>query len=292
MEINRNELDDYFLDYMMFPRYINNIGNVYPIKLSNYNRFKYLASKYLLQGKTYLINIYKMPKDINVLDFLVTNAFRIQQLEMLSMYKAQTEEEKIYLNKIKNKLEEYNKNQYTKFSIYEIEELFQLILHKEVKFKPVIENDTLIKYSFEGNGIKIDRNNFDIIRKHTMEQNLLYEPITSPSKFINEMIEKAIAVHNKECGDNSGDLCAIISVVKSEFKLSDEEIFNYTIYRLRFDYYIVSKKISNTYIFMLRSQGNDVPIAELSEKVNLNINPYDFILNKNNGTHTLDEKLK
>ena len=71
----------------------------------------------------------------------------------------------------------------------------------------------------------------------------------------------------------------MLSVVGTERGLSDDEIFQYTFYRLRFDYEIITRKYYNIFMFMLRSQGcESANILELSEEVNLRINPYNMLV--------------
>jgi hypothetical protein len=277
MSIDRNELDNYF----MKPQFLEGIGNIYPISISDYEKFSSLARKYITQGITTLHNLYKVNKKVNVLDYFVDMGMKMdKELSDLKSIQNNIPRDKDEKNKIDelNKLYElYSSGQILIYSIYEMEELFSLILKKKVIFKYSLTEDGL-NYIFDiGEGLYITRDNFKEFRSIIMWQNLLYEMPTSKDKKINESIQQSIKSQSKN--NKGGDLCAMISAVGIERGLSDDEIFQYTYYRLRFDYEIITRKMYNLFMFMLRSQGcNDAKIVELSEEVNLRFNPYDMLV--------------
>jgi hypothetical protein len=96
--INRNDLDDYF----MKSYFIENIGNVYPVNIFNYDRFSLLAGKYITQGITTLHNLYKVPKTVNVLDYFIEMALKmyneIAHLASVQNIIPENEEQKNKLN--------------------------------------------------------------------------------------------------------------------------------------------------------------------------------------------------
>jgi hypothetical protein len=288
--IERNELDNYF----MRPQFLEGIGNVYPVSICDYERFSLLARKYITQGITTLHNLYKINKKANELDYFVDMGMKIdkeiQYLKSTQNYTPKNEEEKMKALELNKLYELYNSGQVMIYSIHEMEELFSLLLKKKVIFK-YSQTDDGLNYIFDiENGLRITRDNFKEFREIVLWQNVLYEMPTSKDKKINEAIENTIKLQNKN--SKSGDLCAMISVVGIERGLSDEEIFKYTYYRLRFDYEIITRKLSNIFVFMLRSQGCDsAKITELSEEVNLRFNPYAMIVEEFK-TNSLDEKLQ
>jgi len=201
----------------------------------------------------------------------------IEYLNNIKQYTPINEDEQSKYNELMQLLNLYNSGQVMTYSIYELEQLFSLLFKKQVMFKCLSQEELNYVFQIENDGLYITRDNFKELRGIVMWQNLLYEMPTSKDKRINEEIQRTIKSQTKD--NKGGDLCAMLSVVGSERGLSDEEIFKYTYYRLRFDYEIITRKNYNIFMFMLRSQGcNDAKIIELSEQVNLRFNPYDMIV--------------
>jgi len=272
-----NDLDNYF----MRPQFIEGMGNIYPISIFDHDVFSKLAGKYITQGITTLHNLYKVNKKTNVLDYFVSTSLKmdkeIEYLNNIKQYTPINEDEQSKYNELMQLLNLYNSGQVMTYSIYELEQLFSLLFKKQVMFKCLSQEELNYVFQIENDGLYITRDNFKELRGIVMWQNLLYEMPTSKDKRINEEIQRTIKSQTKD--NKGGDLCAMLSVVGSERGLSDEEIFKYTYYRLRFDYEIITRKNYNIFMFMLRSQGcNDAKIIELSEQVNLRFNPYDMIV--------------
>lgn len=275
--IERNELDNYF----MRPQFIEGIGNIYPVSIFDYERFQILASKYINQGITTLHNLYKVNKKVNELDYFVDMGIKmdkeLQYLKSIHEYIPQNEDEQNKLNELKQLYNLYNSGKVIIYSISELEELFSLLLRKQVIFKCNPNDLQDYVFQIEDEKLFITRDSFREFRDIIQWQNLLYEMPTSKDKRINESIQQSIRTQTKD--NKGGDLCAMISAVGIERGLSDEEIFKYTYYRLRFDYEIITRKNYNVFMFMLRSQGcESAKIIELSEEVNLRFNPYDMIV--------------
>lgn len=277
MIAERNELDNYF----MRPQFLEGVGNIYPISIFNYEKFSILARKYITQGITTLHNLYKVNKKVNELDYFIDMGIKmdteITKLEEIKTLIPNNDEEQNKYNELMQLLNLYHSGKVLTYSISELEELFSLLLQKKVVFK--CNPNDLQEYVFqiEDENLYITRDNFKEFRDIVMWQNILYEMPTSKDKNINEAIEKSLKSQNKN--NKSGDLCAMISVVGIERGLSDDEVFKYTFYRLRFDYEIITRKLNNIFVFMLRSQGCDsAKIQELSEEVKLRFNPYDMLV--------------
>ena len=273
----RNDLDNYF----MRPQFIDGIGDVYPISIFDHEEFTKLASKYITQGITTLHNLYKVNKKTNVLDYFVSTALKMDKeiayLNNVKQYIPTNEDEQVKYNELMQLLNLYNSGQVMTYSIYELESIFSLLLKKQVEFRISKTDEQDYHFKVVNEDLYITRDNFKEFRDVVMWQNLLYEIPTSKDKRINEEIQRTIKSQTKD--NKGGDLCAMLSVVGSERGLSDEEIFKYTYYRLRFDYEIITRKNYNIFMFMLRSQGcSEAKIIELSEEVNLRFNPYDMIV--------------
>ena len=173
------EEDSYFLDYMMLPRNVDGIGDVYPIKLNDYFKFKTLANKYIIYGRKWLINICKQPKKVNVFDYIINSTLAYESYCKVMSYTPQNEEE----IRIKNEISNYTFN--VEMYIEEIELLLKMVLHKELKFHQISDTE----FCFKDDEVEINRRNYDVLREVIMSQNLLYEPPSSSSDFINDMIK-------------------------------------------------------------------------------------------------------
>lgn len=294
--INRSELDDYF----MKPYDLQGVGLIYPVKLYNYQRFKYLANKYLVQGNETLFNLYKIPKDTNLLDYFVRKGYESYELndrldkELRRIednnLKPTNEDEKKYIKSLYAMKDNYTNNKDKMYLIEELKELFSIVFQSDIKFNYINKDN----YNFEiiSNHNYINRDNFYDIREIVMWENLLIEFPTSPNPYINDMIENAFRLHEKEHSSKGSNMCSIISVVSIKRKISDNEIYEYTYYRLMYDYSIIMKEHGNFLMFMLRSQGcNDAEINDLGEKVDLKPNYDDILLGSSNGMTNLDKKL-
>lgn len=280
--IDRTELDDYF----MKPYDLKGVGLIYPVELFNYQRFKYLASKYLIQGNQTLFNLYKVPKDTNLLDYFVGKGYEnhdmnnkvneeIQRIEVNDL-KPANEKEENYIKSLYAMRDNYTNNKDKMYLIEELKELFSIVFQSDIKFNYINKDN----YNFEiiSNHNYINRYNFYDIREVVMWENLLNEPPTSPNKFGNQAIERAI---KQEFGDVETSLASICSVVSCNSGVSDNELMQYTYYRLRYDFEIVNRQHGNLFSFMLRSQGNSqAEISNLSEIIDLHKNPYDCLFRK------------
>ena len=276
-----NDLDDYF----MKPYLIDGIGDVYPINIFNYERFRQLASKYIIQGINTLHNIYKVPKNTNVLDYFVDTAIRMDK-EIIKLNEAKgyipnNEQEKNQYDELMKLLDLYNSGKVVTYLIKELEELFSMVLQKQVKFYCDLENP-LDNYYFkiEDEELFITKENFNELKEVIMWQNILFEPPTSPSKIGNELIQQTIEVEFGKNGD-SGNLASICSIVSVNSGVSDEQIKKYSYYRLMYDFASINRQHGNIFTFMLRSQGcNEAVISDLSQSIDLHNNPYDIIFKK------------
>lgn len=282
-----NEIDSYF----MSPIEIKTIGKIYPIKLKEYEHFKKVSSRYLMCGKKWLANILKLPKDNCPLDYFVDMGYSMTEIEnkLKDIPDSELDDE---LKTIKEQIELLKLNG-LEFSIEDIIEMFEMTLHEKVVFTPIGYINGRFEYTFDilGTDSFINRDNFDIYRTIVMEQNLIYEPLTSPQKQGNEVIAKAIESLNKNGIETS--LASILSVVKTFSGISDDELKEYTYYRLIMDFETINKINSNLINAIFRSVGNEqCNISALSEKIDMDKNPYKNLLQKHNGYNSLDKKLK
>lgn len=275
---------DALRDYFMRPTPIEYIGEVHAVKLKNISRFNSILSKYLIPGRKFLRNMLKYPDSEYVLDFFVKNACIIANLENSVISDDYTEEQFQQFQMIES-------NTQNKYIIGEMEELFSLTLQKEVKFIYYgISDDEVIDYVFEIDEKNfITKYNFEKYREVVMRQNMVYEPLTSPSEYGNQAIQKAIEARNSK-GSTSDiqSICSVVSVYKG---ISDEELYGYTYFRLMMDFETINRINGNIFSAIFMSIGSkDSTINSLAEVIDLDNNPYKDLLKKTN-KNDLDKRL-
>lgn len=283
-----NDVDNYF----MSPTKVATIGKIYPIKLKDYEHFKRVAGKYLMCGQKWLANILKQPKDNCPLDYFVSIGYSIQKLsEELNKFSDKELSLDKELLKTKEQIQLLKDNG-LEFDIQDIIEMFEMTLHEKVEFNPIGQIGDNFEYTFDivNTEYFINRDNFDIYRNTVMEQNLIYEPLTSPQKLGNEIISQAIANLNKNGIETS--ISSVLSSVKMFSGISDDELKEYTYYRLIMDFETVNRINNNLINAIFRSVGNDqCTISALAEKIDMDKNPYKNLLHKYKGNE-LDKRLK
>lgn len=300
-------MEDRLKNYFMKPTNIEYIGNLYPIRLFEYEEFRELASKYIISGRKWFTNIYKYPKDEFILDYYIKMCMQMKDIKrdyetIQNMKNTEGIEEFIKDSNIDLKeLDSYEENLKgmlsnlnITYSISEIEKLFSLIMRKKViyeEFSYDKETD-VIDYIFniEGEEDKITKYNFEQFRETVMLQNLLYEPLTSPSEEGNKIIQEALeALSSGGITPELESICSTVSVYKS---IGDEELYNYTYYRLMVDFESIVRINDNIFIYLLRSQGcNEYMPNHLSEKIKVYKNPYDGVMDKYKAS-SIDKRLK
>lgn len=283
-------------DYFMLPTYIENIGEVYPIKIKEYEVFKKMANKYLLAGRKWVTNIFKYPKDEYLLDYFVKNAHIIknmkQGMELIELMNGMEENPEI--QELKNQLSFLTQNEMLNYSTEEMSKMFSMCLNKKVEFEFISydEKEDVIDYLFKVEGeenYSITKYNYEELRNLIMKQNLLFEPISSPSAQGNEIIQKAIeSLNKKSVGMELESVCSVVSVYKG---ISDTELYEYTYYRLMLDYETIERLNNNIFNALFMAQGStEAKIQQLCEKIDLQRNPYDGLLRKHKAS-SLDKRL-
>ena len=274
--IDRSDLDDYF----MIP-YTCDIGTIYPVKIQEYSSFRKLADKYITPSNTMLKNLYKVPIDKNIFDYYVESAkkFRndinkLYDIKNKFKYEDLNEKDKQDFDNLNLTLNAYESGVLESYSLDEMIKLFEIIFKKQFVF---MVDDT---FRSTDNEVRIDRGNYYQLREIVMYLNILHEIPTSNTKAGNFAIQNAI---KHTFGDSSSSLSSICSVVKCNANISDEELINYSYYRLMYDFSVINRQHGNMFAFMLRSQGcADATVSSLDDEIDLHKNPYDSIFNKHN----------
>jgi hypothetical protein len=139
------------------PDYMEGIGNIYPIKLKDYDKFQE-CSKLLYISKGNFIECDNIP-------LLALIFIYFEQLGL-------TEEE----------------------LVISLENLFSLVLKETVKLKT---DEKTVWFEINNSDNIINFNNYDVLRSVIMKQNLMHEPKIYKTKLMNQWAEKALKAKQK-----------------------------------------------------------------------------------------------
>ena len=280
-------------NYLMKPIQMKNNLDLYPIKIMKYERFRDLATKYLILDIPQLNNK-RRQEGISLLEFdnlfdylksfIDTDRTSCEMVKKIKEINKLTYKEKKDLisssEDIKNMI--LNEKVYKNLSLQhfenEIIEMMTMVIKKKVVYNDKIqcfeiydENDELIAC--------IDSYNFYEFRKIVMEQNLLFEPLVAPTKTAQKYID---AKMNSGKGDM--DIEAILAFVSTNVRC--DNISDFTYYRLIADFYSLMKQLNREDIVcfkasgMTKKNGEDLDIPNIVSKLNVNNNPYDSVFKK------------
>lgn len=300
-----NDLD--VIDYFMLPRTLSNGLKIYPIKLKDYDRFNILATQYIVldveQRNNQLRQKYEEERKLKEFKELpYTTIFEClvsacnESIKLTEQVIKQIEQRNRTVRDIKDKyIKEYGEEQLG-YMIAENPSLIDQFEMLPTSFK----NETLeniyellgmlfqSKIEFNGNSFEIKKDgltigflnedNFEEFRANVMEANLLFKPMIAPNLRSQRAVNNIIDTYERDKKKHSiVSKLAVVSCIKG---LNDNELLDYTYYRLNYDFEIINRHHINEFIFMLRSQGSKEPIVGLSEELNLRKNPYDDIFNR------------
>ena len=235
----------------------------------------------MLAGRKWLTNICKYPKGEYILDFFVKNALMFESFKI-----------GIIADEIKDQVNVIDELDMIRYDIEEMCRLFAITLNNEVEFELLDITNEMVDYRFKIKGTNnfITKFNYEQYRELVMEQNILFEPLTSPSEKGNEVIQNAIRVLSKN--GVSMDLMSVCSAVSTYKGITDEELQEYTYYRLMYDFETINRINNNLIYAMFMAQGSkEAKLTYLGENVNLNKNPYDGLLRRN-GDNQLTKRLQ
>ena len=221
------------------PIYVENVGNVYPIKLKDYDKFIKCSNVLYISKKYYQENEYPL---LFLLFMTVENlGFTHKQL------------------------------------INDLEALFSLVTHNEFYFIQD-ENYIRFEHVYrDENGIHkkyIDADNYEKIRFAIMKQNLMYEQKVYKTERMRKWAEKAMEAKQRKAPKITlEDMVSTVSVYCGKHYWDLE---NYTIYQIYFDFYRLRKKVEhNSGVHFLCAGAKDLELRDFAESLDLYHNPYD-----------------
>lgn len=285
-------------NYLMKPIQMKNNLDLYPIKIMEYERFRDLATKYLILDIPQLNNK-RRQEGISLLEFdnlfdylksfIDTDRASCEIVKKIKEINKLTYKEKKDLisssEDIKNMI--LNEKAYKNLSLQhfenEIIEMMTMVIKKKVVYNNKMncfdvydENNELISY--------IDIYNFNEFRKIVMEQNLLFEPLIAPNKKAQKYIDASL---RNDSGQES-DIEAIVAFVSTNSFTGD--ISNYTYYRLMAEFRSLIKQMNRSDVVSYsaagatKKNGSPLDIPNIVSKLEVNKNPYDDVfkeVNKN-----------
>lgn len=225
-------------DYFGEPINAIGIGNIFPIKLVDIERFRELASNCLIIGKSTIKN--RLKADIEYLfEFYISN---------------------------------------NESFIDDFKELLELSLREniEVIVKTYDNEEEELGFRVKDKSFEVNKYNFETFREICMKQNLLYEPTTEENDLLQEWLELARETRMRSAEEvDIESICQLVSVYKG---INPAELKDYTYYQLIAEYSRISIIDAQQYVMLLRSQGVDEKLPTTGKKLDLYRNPDDDLI--------------
>ena len=221
------------------PEEVNGIGNIYPVKMIDYDRFN-SVSNYLRYAKGH----FQLPKG---------DSSKIPLLDLLLHFFREDEIDK-------------------KLCI-----LFSIILRSEVSFMTNGEDYYFQSEEVEEDGKIIyhciNRDNYDEFRQVVMKQNLIHEPKVYKNKMVQQWAEKVLNARNK----NSANIEVedMITTVSAFTGKNYNVLMNSSIYQLYADFYRVRKMKNFDTSVLAGAVGGEMKLEDFAESLDIYKNPYD-----------------
>lgn len=272
-------LDNYFGK----SKYIEGIGNVYPITLSDYTEFKELAQKYIIIDKKKLESQIGEQIEQSRFEIVLNNikAFEIADNEsILNLIDEETRKYYIQLKESDNKLK------MTEF-IY----LLKIILKVDKIYFDEDNIKFIIEDSLEKN--EINKENFDDFTTIVMQQNLLFTEFRYDDIYLQAMLE-SVRRNKKEKNVEEFDLESVLqllSIVKGKHPWEFEK---YTYYQVIAEYSRFQIMESYDWTKKVKTSGfgsSDASIPKLEEKIDLNKHPESDLIKFNSQVYDKQDKM-
>lgn len=293
-------------NYFMKPIHLNKIP-LYPVKMFLYDEFSTLINgtillsipnlnKRLRQGFQLMQKERKIPKNEEFVEIKQETLFEFIKDECNQYYKDvmfldkivnldDCEEKDKFLENplIQHKMKMFKEGRLDGF-LKSMTSLIEIIVNEQ-EYSYYKQNglNVINKVNFDGdrfiieNGNDIlgyiDDSNFELFRETIMKQNMLHEPMVGYDYRSQQRLDRALAKKN---GKSNYSKVSVISTVKGFYNITDEELINYTQYRLMYDYHIACRRQDQLMKAMFMCAGsNDNNIPSLSDDVVLFVNPYE-----------------
>lgn len=236
------------LDILGLPRECEGVGNVYPVRLFEEDKF-YDNYHFLMLGKKH---------------FGIDDDNDIDNIDLLTI---------LFVHYIKNsKDDESIKLEFEKMKV-----IFSIVLREEMNY--IISENGIIFFNEKQNRI-INKDNYEKVRHIIMKQNLLFEQKVYKDPLVQKWAMKALEAKQK--GNNLTDE-AMITTISVLGGKSYDEIKNMTIYQFKAEFYrIMAIKDYDTSVIFATVAGSDGKMPHYTDQTDFDKNPYEGLFKKNN----------
>ncbi|MDC4245514.1 hypothetical protein [Clostridium perfringens] len=271
-------------DYFGQPDYIEGIGEIYPIKVLEYQEFQQLAQRY--------ITIDKKALEIELGEEFKESTLMLV-LSQIKAYEIANDDNRLALVG-SNELEQFKvlREAEYKLNIEDFEKVLKMILHKDVFY-----DEDGVRFKIQDEDIlsekEINQENFDEFKKVVMRQNLLFTPLYYEDPILQSIL-MSLRENKAQESNSQFDLETICQVVSNEKKIPQYELQNFTYYMLIADYTRLSVIDNHDLGKQVKSSGfasEGFEIPKRDEVVNLYKHPEDTMIEFNSAVFDKGDKL-
>lgn len=225
------------------PKKINELGNIYPVRVKDWEAFEDVAN-ILLMGHDH-ITLNDESKDIFLLD-KVALAYGYEHPHVID----------------------------------DLCEIFRIVLRVDkVDFRAIKDEDY---YFISDKEHLITRYNYDDVRKVIMTQNLLFEPKVYSDPLLQEWAEMTMKAREKKANPNGKKGTTLEDMISTLAALSDktfEQIEEYTIYQLRalFSRILLKGNYDTLSHMLANPYASKVDMEHFADNIDMFKSPYEDI---------------
>ncbi len=245
--------------------FVEGIGNIYPIKIKDYDEFFECADILYISKKMF--------EDIELSLFDIIFAY---------LLKNENEEERLTFKEIEMK---FNNLLYYTLNTNRVDFLYQedgitiqyYIIDKDKDEKEIV--------------YQLNKNNYDVFREVVMRQNLMFEPKIFKNPLVQKWADKIIKTRAK----NSIDITMEdkIDTVHVFTGITYSELEKETIYQIEKDFQRVMKlKGYDTDVNFVCAGDEKRNITHFAEKIDINKSPYDDLFVDKSKLNKLNDAMK
>lgn len=271
-------------DYFGQSDYIEGIGEIYPVKITEYQEFQELAQRYIAIDKRALEIELKEKLDMSTL-MLVLSQIKAYEIANNDDYLA-------LMNP--DDLEQYQRLKEAEYKL-NIDDFIKVL--KMVLKKDVIYDEENVKFKIQDENVLLDReineSNFDNFKNVVMRQNLLFTPLYYEDPILQSILISLRENKSQEDGSQF-DLETICQVVSNEKKIPQYELKNFTYYMIIADYTRLSVIDNHDLGKQIQSSGfanEGFKIPKRDEIINLYKHPESTMIEFNSEVYDKGDKL-
>lgn len=237
-------------DFLGFGEYIDGIGNIYPIKIIEYEHFQKMANKYIVPDK--YVWEEKLGKELNenIYDVLFHNLILFNHLKDETLLNVLDDKTKQYMQQLRQIPVEL------RFDTEEFAFLLELILHEKVEIDLDLKIIRILNEEDKLNTYEINKDNFELFREKVMYQNLLFAPLHYDDVIMQSILEskrrKRVENSNTVSEIDIESMVQTICIVKG---VTPNSFLDYTYYQLMAEYNRVQHLESYDWTKLIQTSG-------------------------------------